>query len=444
MIVRGTTLVKKIGINIKKYLEENTDLVAIFLFVIFYSMPFFKWSVGNVLELVGLESLATPLILLGLYGGVFLLISIDKKYYIPDFFILLASVVIFFVLTYLFHPEYNYVYFRDDYGVLTYVLRPDNGIYAYLFVRMLGKPESLLKGLTVSALITFFYSVILFIFALERGFWVGENYLGERVYYSYDLNFGYNLVLPACTFFYNGMKKDKKVQLLFSIISIFMILIAGSRGPFLAISIFLGLYFLINFIKSENKRRYIVFFILVLALVIILTRKNTIHSIQIFLDNLGISSRTIDKILEGDIADGSGRGTIWTAAINHIKSNPLGSGAMGAREVLHRIHNVGHPHNFFLEIFIDYGIVLGSIFILAMLAGSGRVLFFQKNEKWKWVYLLFLAQAFTLLISYTYWHSTGIWGALGAYVSWMILENKKPMCCIKGKFYGKQNIKCNK
>lgn len=395
-------------------IKINTDSIATIIFVIFYSMPFFKWAVENLFELIGIQNIANIVILTLLYSCVLILCKINSKYIIVDFLFLLVGIISFFIITYTLHPEYNYVYFRADYGVLNYVLRPDNGIYAYLFVRMLNDPKNLHKGLTISSFITFFYSIILFYFSMKRGYWIGENYLGEVAKYSYDLNFGYNLVLPTCTFIYNGLHENKKFQLVMAIISLGMILIAGSRGPLLSIIIFALLYNIVNNIRSRNKIRSII--ICFSVLLIIFITYNELDTIKIYLDNAGISSRTISKILENDISDVNGRDILWEAAINHIKRNPLGSGAMGARNILYRIHYVGHPHNLFLEIFIDYGLVIGSFIILKMILETTRILFLDENSDWSWIYLLFLAQACTLLTSYTYWHSNAIWGLLAVII----------------------------
>ena len=157
-------------------------------------MPFFRWAFENVFELFGMESIGRAFLLAAMYLTVYILCIFNRKYVIWDFIVLYITIILFFLLTYCMHPEYEYVYTREYYGVLPYVLRPDNGIYAYLFIRLVSKPERLDKGLKISAYLMMVYSLITLIFSLKRGFWYAENYLGETFEASYDLNFGYNLL----------------------------------------------------------------------------------------------------------------------------------------------------------------------------------------------------------------------------------------------------------
>lgn len=403
--------------NLRKSLtiKLNGDSLAILLFVMFYSMPFFRWVVENIFGLVSLSSFARPVILIVMYSLAALLVISNRKYSFLDFLLLLGLVVIFFALTYLFHPEYEFVYFREYYGVLPYVLRPDNGLYAYFFIRLLNEPRRLYKGLRISGYIMMAYSLVLLLFALRRGFWNEENYLGQSVRLSYSLNFGYNLVLPICTFAYGALYEKRKGDFFIVAIGVVMVLLGGSRGPFLALMVFGVLYILMSTTETKHKIRNILL-ILIIGLFLFIYYRSILSALGSVLNSLHISSRTLDKLIQGSISEDNGRSVIWLAAINMIRENIFGYGAMGARHVLYHIHNVGHPHSFFLEIIIDYGVILGPILLAIMFIGSIKILFSKKYDEWRWVYLLFLAQACTLLTSYTYWHSTGIWGALGVAV----------------------------
>lgn len=399
----------------KHVLTINLDMMAMVLFALFYAMPFLKWAVENIMGLLSLEQYARLMLLVVIYLLCFALCIINHKYIIPDFLGLLLIVVAFFCITFLIHPEYEYVYTREYYGVLPYVLRPDNGLYAYLFVRMVGTPKNLMKGLRLSGYLMMAYSVLLLYFSLRRGYWLGESSTGETIKLSYDLNFGYNLLLPVCTFLCGGLRNKRVPDLLIAAIGVVMILLGGARGPLLGIIIFCVLYIMMTTAESKHKIRNILLVLLVGGGLFIYYRP-ILNLFATVLDSLNISSRTITKLLEGSISEDNGRSEIWDGAINMIKANPFGYGAMGARNGLYRIHYVGHPHNFFIEILIDYGVILGPIVLAAMLLGSARIFLSKRDDEWKWVYLLFFIQACSLLTSYTYWHSTGVWGALAVAV----------------------------
>ncbi len=406
----------KITIKHRKRAVISPDSVAIGLFVIFYSYGFFAWLSEQILAPIGLASFSENVLLLILYVTLFLLCVCFRDYLRLDFFALLALLILFLVFTYLFHPEYEYVYTRKQYGVLEYVLFPANGIYAYLFVRLVNNPQNLLKGLRIGGYFTYIYSGLRLYIALKRGYWIEENYLGQEIHLSYNLNFGYGLVIFICYFLYCALKNKSVKDGVLAGVGIMMVLIGGSRGPLLNIAIFLAIYILLT--TSETKNKIIYFSLIVICTLVFLMSYRIILSTAVnILETFNLPSRTIMKLLEGSISEDSGRNVIWSAAINMIKENPFGYGAMGARHVIYQIHIVGHPHNFFLEILIDYGVIFGVAIILILFLGAVRIFFDKNIGEWRYVFLIFFAYACQLLTSYTYWHSMGLWGALAVAVS---------------------------
>ena len=406
----------------------NTDTMACFLLVVFYSLPFFKWCAEKAMELAGMESLGIYALLIAVYAIVVVLCALNRKQEVLEFLILLSVIVAFFIVTYLIHPEYEYVYTREQYGVLPYVLRPDNGIYAYLFIRLVSKPDKILQSLHISSYFMLAFSALSLLLALSRGYWLGENSFGEEIHLSYDLNFGFNLLIPVCVFIFFGLQKKDIKELLLAAFGIGMIFIGGSRGPLLDIFIFCALYFAMTTLGSAHGIRNIAIAV-ILGVILIVFMDQILNALVSILGALNINSRTITKLLEGSISEDNGRNLIWMTAINHIKAHPFGSGAMGARKAIYHVHYVGHPHNLFLELLIDYGIILGPIIIAVMIGGSIYILFSKRTYNWRWVYLILFAQACSLLTSYTYWHSTGIWGALAVAVCALKMRSDKTDQC---------------
>lgn len=405
----------------------STDSIAELLFIIFYSMSFFKWASEEIFGIINISSHTLLFILLVVYIIVMILIIADHKYLKIDFIGILFFVIFFFSFTYLLHPEYEYVYSRRQYGVLEYVLRPDNGIYAYLFVRLITNPKKLIASLRISGYIMYLYSALRLYVALNRGYWIEENYLGQSIRLSYNLNFGYGLVIFVCCFLYCALKnRDIKDFLLAGMGSV-MIFLGGSRGPLLNIAIFISIYILIAAIESKRKITYL-FLVLIGAFTLALFYRQILLWAANILNSLNLSSRTIIMLLEGAIAEGNGRDIIWREAVKMIKDNPFGYGAMGARHVLYHIHIVGHPHNIFLEILIDYGVIFGSFLIISFVVNSIKIFMSNNLGEWKYIYLIFFAYACQLLTSYTYWHSAGLWGVLAVAVN-IYLDQKE-----KGKY----------
>ena len=78
-----------------------------------------------------------------------LVVKNPRKYFKIDFVALYILILFFFGITFLFHPEYEYFYTRETYGIWDHVLKPYRGIYAYLFIRLIGEPEQILKCMRI-------------------------------------------------------------------------------------------------------------------------------------------------------------------------------------------------------------------------------------------------------------------------------------------------------
>ena len=73
---------------------------------------------------------------------------------------------------------------------------------------------------------------------------------------------------------------------------------------------------------------------------------------------------------------------------------------------------VAHPHQFFLEVLVDFGVIFGSAIILWLVWKTVKLFTMKGQDEWKAVFLVFFARACQLLVSLTFWHSIGLWGAL--------------------------------
>ncbi len=113
---------------------------------------------------------------------------------VKDFYILMALIAVFFLVTYLFHPEYYEWFFEGSYPIKTVIFRPDQCIFAYLFFRVIKDPKDILKTLKITAYILLLYYSYQLLHALSVGYWM-YNSTGEVEKWSYNLNYGYNHLL---------------------------------------------------------------------------------------------------------------------------------------------------------------------------------------------------------------------------------------------------------
>lgn len=385
-------------------------------FIIYLCNPFVTRIFAWVLSWFGVSSLANLLTWLTIYYPIFLLLVYsfikNKKVLVPDFFILLFGIIFFLGITIAIHPEYEYWFTRPTYGVWDYVLSPVNGIYVYFFVRLLNDPEKIIKDLKISAWFMYVYFAVQLRKALTVGYWVVLDSEGKTAHFSYDLGFGYSVLLYVLVFLYLAITKRKISDIIGAACGIVMILLGGSRGPFLDIALFVCILGLLSFRKSRKKTLIFMAFAVVVVLFFV-TYQAFMDWLVSALSQLNISSRTITMFVSGNVTSDNGRSAIWQATINMIKENPFGYGAMGTRHVIYQYHDVGHCHQIFLELLVDFGVFLGALIIVFLLFNAARLLLQEKFEAWRGVFLIFLGSAFQLLLSGTYWHVTAFWACIG-------------------------------
>lgn len=178
--------------------------------------------------------------------------------------------------------------------------------------------------------------VTLYIFGIFSGIVVVE---------SYNMALSFACVLPFVVFYSHRMYYDYIVCLV-----LFVLVVAiGARGAALCMA---G-YVVFDMFQNRNKRRYVVLTIIIVFIVYLPLLNDWLYSI-------GISSRTLSMLFEGNIASDSGRSTIREFFINQLYEHPyLGLGLFGDR-----LYGESYCHNLILEVLIDFGIPLGGILLV--------------------------------------------------------------------------------
>lgn len=405
--------------NRKKILNVNYNInletLCLFLFLCY---PLIKHIFAYVFHILNLDTQMEVFPILLVYIPVFVLIKRSRR--IPmDFIAILFFVIMFYLITRLIHPEYGFWYDRKYYGAWEYVIKPINGIYIYLFIRLITNVENAEKALKISSYIMLIYYLYVLLDAMKRGYWVNFDYKGNIIHLDYDLTFGYNVLfffLISCSQF---LKNKKNIDFIYSFLGLTMIILGGSRGPLLGIFVYFLLNIITKIIKDKNSKNYInILKIFIFGLIGLLFLYLSWDNILNFLIKMNPASRTLNMIINGNIADDNGRNLIWKAAIDMIRENPFGYGMMGSRPVLYYLNDVGHPHQLFLEILIDFGVFFGGFFIFAFLYNIYKE-FNRVNNEWHDILIIFIARASHLLISGTFWHVFAFWGILA------VLKNAK-------------------
>ena len=395
----------------------KTQHLADLFFFAYMCIPLLELVFSKILSYAGLMEYGPmialpvayiPLVLL--FAG-FMITGKPIRDFIPEFWLLLIAIILWFAVTYLLHPEYEYWYFRETYGIWDYVLRPSNGLFIYLAIRLINDPDRILNVLRYSGFFMYLYYGRILLQSLAQGYWTDSSNKGFDIRMSYSLSFGYNVLIFALAFLYAGLERRSLIDLGFGGIGVVMILLGGSRGPILDIAIFVLLYMFIK-INDRKRKALLMTAVAVFGILFLLTYKYLLMAAAAVIGKFGLSSRFIDMMIEGSVSNDNGRELIWKTAIGMIKEHPLGYGAMGTRHVIGDIIFVGHPHQIFLEILVDFGVIFGTLLILWLLLSSARIILSKQTGAWKGIFVVFFARACQLLVSLTYWHSIGLWAAI--------------------------------
>ena len=396
-------------------------------FVLFYSIDLLRMLFSFVLGISFSSPIAVILSTIVAYIPLFLLFLLFPKTKKIDSILLLLGVCIFFLFTYLLHPEYEYWYAREGHGAWDYVLRPNNGIYIYVFVRTINDPEEIKKCLKPVALISLLFNGLRFFQAFQRGYWIVNDSSGIARQMSYNLTAGYELLFPTIIFLFFFFDEKKKRYFLLACVGLILILTGGSRGPLISLFIFLSIIFLRK-TEFRGKVFWISLGALLALLFFLIGYRQIAEFILGLLERMSIRSRTLQMMLTGEISNENGRERIYAAAIEMIKQRPiLGYGAMGDRHIISAIHYVGHCHNFFLEIMVNIGVVLGLPLIAFLFYHAVRIIVFSKDREWSDVFIIFFCTSCQLLTSLTFWHVDAPWAALAVGVCYYaaVKKNKR-------------------
>ena len=241
-----------IRLRIPKQTKITLNQMLDFSLIVFLCFPAFVFAINYFMRFVGLDGIGRTLSLMLVYVPL-IFVAVRRKRVIYDFWVIWVAVVLFFLLTYIIHPEYEPWYTREEYGVLDYVLMPQNGLYIYLLLRHVNDPKRILRFVRLSSWPMYLYYALQIEKASERGYWIDYSNYGYEIHLSYNLSLGYSVLLFVLAFLYCALENKKVYDWIGAATGMALILLAGSRGPILDIIIFLILYFAVRLGKSRKK-----------------------------------------------------------------------------------------------------------------------------------------------------------------------------------------------
>lgn len=243
---------------------------------------------------------------------------------------------------------------------------------------------------------------LIFILILSIGLITGKFQNEE-----YSMGLSYYLLFPLLIYTKNFLQKTNLFDLIKVILDLMLILLMGARGTIVCFVV----YSFLEILRLKDlKIRQIVLYLLILLAMIIFALN--FREILIIIANLtykilGMTSRTIELLLY-DIGHDSGRHIIYETMKYSINNHPfLGIGIAGDRMLM---ENPGlYAHNIFLEIYVEFGLILGSFILLFILYLVFSSLLTKESKKYGIALLWICLGLLPLFFSGSYLTSLEFW-----------------------------------
>lgn len=268
-------------------------------------------------------------------------------------------------------------------------------IYYPIVIALFAKIDNFDRFLVVLGSFARILSIVLLIY-----FWLEYSRAGNS-YTSYDMVQGYQAALCALVLFYNFISQKKLYDIFMFLLTTVVAFLGGSRGSAIVIVIYLALFLILKILsmKTDWKKFFLIIAVVCSALIISVYYYDILLFLVAKLKGYGINSRTLMTLIDSKTTEESNliRLSLYQDCISRWNDMPIfGYGFMSDRMFLGGYY----PHNFFVEVFTQYGFVLGGAFFIWFLLSSAiQILKTQKRH----VLLIVLSFAFVqLLLSGTY------------------------------------------
>ena len=229
------------------------------------------------------------------------------------------------------------------------------------------------------------------------------------------MGWAYVALLPTlisiCAIFEQKNFRGLVVSAIFSIIGALYIVSMGTRGPIIITCV----YFLAMLWYKSNKKwsmKLLASGIIVLLVVFLYSGAyiNVLISLRAVLVQNGLSSRTIDLFLEGEmLTHMSGRDVIYETIMERLKERPfIGFGTFGEWQFINYT-----AHNVWLELCAHYGYVFGTLLLAVHVFITLKAFLKSKNPLAKSMILLFACFAYVRSVfggDYLYFEFTFLLG----------------------------------
>lgn len=221
---------------------------------------------------------------------------------------------------------------------------------------------------------------------------------------GYSMGFGNSCALPAMFMIWFFLEDKKIIHLLLSVLIVLGIISFGSRGPLVSLVVFSIVYYSILNLRKNPLMVFGGFFI---CLILFFNLNSVLGGIGQLLNSLGIHSRTINLIFSGEQElHMSNRDVMADQLMSILDQSPLEVRGINAEWNVLGIY----AHNIFLEIFFQFGLILGSLVLLYILIRMIKTLRMDITKEMSVFTLIFMCNSLSQsLVSGSIWTLPYFW-----------------------------------
>lgn len=224
-------------------------------------------------------------------------------------------------------------------------------------------------------------------------------------------------VIPWCfVVLYARMEKKLIYRVLACVYGALLILFS-SRGGILYVSAYIIYTVLLSSIRPKGKLALLVALAIIVGYVIV-DFENVIAWVNRISTEFGVYNRVLDNINRNVLFTDNARTHLWTSAWKYIWERPLlGYGVCGDCVLF---GGTGwYVHNMFLELMLNYGVIIGGALLLAYLFMGVYMIVRCKNVFQKEIFLLFFVVSVSqTMISYSLYLNMAVYVTISLFLDY--------------------------
>lgn len=231
----------------------------------------------------------------------------------------------------------------------------------------------------------------------------------------YSMGFGYACLIPCLLWMMEFAKKATLKNGLYTAVFLLAIVSLGSRSPMAGILFFAIIVFVkINHEKRKDAR---IMLGILAGIALILFSGPLFTFMYVVLREFGIRSRNLELFYIHDFGSMSGREGLYQFFLHEILTHPFSIRGINGDQAL----GTGYPHNLFLELLFQFGVVFGGLIAAAILLKAKKILkerYKNWDAKQQLEFVFMCASLGPLMISGTLWTQINFW-------IWIAISNNK-------------------